>query len=165
MYLVRFQQGLSLASAHWALYLPHSDATIDSYGIPSLGTLFHARKDAINCSNLNGNAMFEPQKNFKLQESGTFLDHCVLGGTDVQDYILSSACDHISHNRGFHLIFQNCQDWVHEVLSYLVEQGSIPNTVFEEMKRGKFIPLSNNGCVKCIRSSLSLNCKCKKRTA
>src|SRR5437762_1113585 len=135
IYLVRFQQGLSLSSAHWALYLPHPDSTIDSYGIPSLGTLFHARKEIENCFNLNGNARFEPRKNFILQESSTFLDCCLLSGTDVQDYVLSRACDHVSFNRGFHLIFNNCQDWVNEVLSYLVVEGTIPNSVFDDMKR------------------------------
>ena len=157
--------GSNIRVHHWGLFVPHRTAA--GCANPPQGDLFHAMSELGTCCFLNGGVTrWERLENFVLSVTHhqTLVRSLVLNGTDnVTAGQVGQASGEVSAGRSFHPIINNCQDWVNEVLSYLVEEGTIPNSVFDDMKRVELVPLSNNGCVKCIRSSLSLNCKCRQR--
>jgi|SRR5271170_5317292 len=136
IYLARFRQRpFGVASAHWALFLPKS---FDPNGCPLQGALFHARKEWNNSQGsqpctIQGKANYGLEPDFLLLSSPSLLDSHCLKDTEVTPAQMSQACTYISQDRSFNLITRNCQEWVKDVIDYLVAHGVITDAVYGEM--------------------------------
>lgn len=164
IYLVQFRQGpLGNASAHWGIFLPDPTSPVDYFGTPHFGSLFHANKEG-TCFDLFRQHMthFEHEKPFRLAGHPSLLSCIRLDGTEEpDDTLLSVACNTVTLHRQFNFITENCQNWVMEVVGYLVDNMRIPGTVFEQMRLAGYVPLGETRCVRCVKSSLSLHCSCR----
>lgn len=166
IFLIQFRQGpLRGVSAHWGLFLAHPNSTTDRFGTPHWGSLFHANTDD-NCFNTNKQSMthFHHEQSFQLAGRDSLLRCTKLDGTEVSEPELSSACQTVTLHRHFNYITENCQNWVREVLSHLVDAECISDEVFKQMKKEGYVPLGETRCGKCAKSSLSLKCSCHKNT-
>jgi len=137
IYLAKFRQRpLGIASAHWALFLPES---FDTNGGPIQGALFHARKELSNTQGsqrctIQGEANYSLEPEFLLLSSPGLLDSYCLKDTNVTKEQLAQACTYISQDRSFNLITRNCQEWVKDVIDYLVVHRIINDAVYREME-------------------------------
>ena len=166
IFLVQFRQGpLCDASAHWGLFLPHTNSTTDRFGTPYWGSLFHAGTDE-TCSNANQQSMtqFHYEQSFQLAGRHSLLRCTQLDGTAVTDAQLHSACQTVTLHRHFNHITDNCQNWVREVLDNLVDTEHISDEVFKQMRKAGYVPLGETRCGRCAKSSLSLKCSCHPKT-
>jgi hypothetical protein len=165
IYLARFRQPpFAVASAHWAIFLPEAHTTFDSSGIPTRGSLFHARKDWINaqeplvCS-VQGLTHYECRDEFPLHTSPILLDcHC-LKDTDVTAAQLAHACTQTSEDRSFNYFTRNCQQWVKEVIDYLVTHDVVSVAVYAEMESRGYKTLKEES----VDKSLSLCARGRRR--
>lgn len=158
IYLARFRhRPLSIAFAHWALFLPTSENDK-----PLEGLLFHARKEWDNthgeqrCT-IQGSANFSLEPGFRLLASPGLLDYHCLKDTNVTPAQLNDACQHVSLDRRFNLITRNCQEWVKDVIDHLVEKDIITTTVYREMELKDYKTLKEQTLDK--SSSLCARCR------
>ena len=161
---------------------------LDSEGRPDIGGLFHVIKTvgggdsgvctgpgpALSCERVlnsketeppepcvgtaQGGTQWELWKSFKLSDSKSLLDWFCFDDTEVSDVIVYSACEHVSQHRQFTVVTRNCQEWVKEVITHLVEKGHAPKTVLKQMKLQGFVTLKNKPAASSTGSSFSLKC-------
>jgi len=161
IYVLKLHQGpLGGASAHWGILVPLPHSIYDDWGTPDSGTFFHARKNMGTCFNLLSESQTQwERREVYLSQLPSLADCRLLNDTNVEAEQVNVAYTVISDNRQFNWVMQNCQNWVIEVLKNL----GLPEAVFQQMTRLGYVPLGDTSCVKCARSSLSLNCSCRRQ--
>lgn len=101
---------------HWALFLPFEKGGTDGCGFDVIKSSFKAKQTqfkTFDCTPEVGKDR---------------LVECVpleIYVDDVPD--LNNICNIVTRGRPFHLVNQNCQHWVCEVVEMLVERYEIPN--------------------------------------
>jgi hypothetical protein len=132
-------------AAHWGIFLPAEWE--DQYNrVPYFGTLYHASAFQCNtctlvCSPNNNNTFYRNEK-FSLASSQSMLKAVAMQNTAISEEALDVACTTVSDCRPFNMTTRNCQEWVKEVMEYLVRNGQIPNAVLNEMKQHGFKTLT-----------------------
>ena len=151
-------------AAHWGIFLSDSDCPyIDK---PDNGTLFHATSQWTDCLNLHLLAS-QPrdtphERNYynNLYKFPSLSDYWLLANTEVNDVELSDACRKVSISRGLNILTTNCQEWVKEVIQFLVNNGRINGNALLDMELHGFVTLSES-YKRCCSKSSSLSCSCK----
>lgn len=166
LYLVKFRQILSTL-AHWGIFVPYETSPEPADGLPGIGNLYHASKVWEKCHQLHlcnsGATYFETRDNYDLRKSQNLLSSFRLHDTNVNNADVSAACTHVSKDRNFHYITHNCQDWVKDVIAYLVDKKIVSDSVFEEMELQGYRTLSDSECVKCCQKSSLCWCSWKRK--
>ena len=158
VFLVKFRQGcFPLECAHWGIFLP----TVRYAQFPTYGVLYHASKEWSNCFRLQGDTRYERLENFDLSSSDSWFDIYRLTSVNLADETISAACDRVSQYRQFNFFSKNCQEWVKEVLSCLVQDGRVDGGVFQEISLQGWITVSE-GCRTCFGSSFPCG-RCRRR--
>jgi len=157
VFLVKFSQPpfRSPETAHWAILLP--TVPYNAGQLPDWGVLYHARKKGFCCFPLSYNTEYERIKDFCLSHMNGLFDYHELTTVNLTDAEIDAACQQISNPRPFNLVTRNCQDWVKEVLVYLVNGGRMHGLWLEEIKSHGWVT-TNDICTNCLRSSLPCGC-------
>ena len=79
---------------------------------------------------------------------------------DLHDYEVHDACRQVSESRGFNILTKNCQEWVKEVIQFLVQKEQIDRKVISDMELQGYVTLGES-CKRCCARSLSVSCMCK----
>lgn len=165
LYLVKFRQPPYVGvSAHWGIFLSQSDSLYNA-AKPSTGYLYHASSQWTDCLNL---CVFvsEPRdtpyerKQYNLSNAPSLSDWWPVRNADLQDYEVHDACRLVSESRGFNILTKNCQEWVKEVIQFLVQKEQIDRKVISDMELQGYVTLGES-CKRCCAKSLSSSCVCK----
>jgi hypothetical protein len=166
LYLLKFRQPPYVGvSAHWGLFLSYSDSLCNAMK-PSTGYLYHATSQWTDCLNLHL-FMSEPRetpyerKSYDLSNVSSLFDWWPVRDVDINDYEVHNACCQVSENRGFNVLTKNCQEWVKEVIQFLVREERIDRRVISDMELQGYVTLGES-CKRCCAKSLSVSCMCKK---
>lgn len=104
--------------AHWALYLPSDDE------FDSPGQCFGVRKRSFTSSKTQLDI-----RDLDIYDCEALQLHAEIEHMNVSLEELTSICQNTARGRGFNLAFQNCQDWVVDVVRSLEDMLKIPKKV------------------------------------
>jgi hypothetical protein len=116
LHLLRFKTLpiLPKRTGHWALFLPDEEGG-------SNGVVYSVQKRSLKSKKTQFS-----HREFNLQSSIGLLESWIpLPEIDILPYKLSAACHDATKNRPFHLIKNNCQHWVCEVIENLISRFQI----------------------------------------
>ena len=105
--------------AHWALYLPVDDEC------DSPGQFFGVRKRGFTSSK----TQLDMVSGFDIYDCEALQVHAEIEHMNVSLQELSAICQDTARGRAFNLAFQNCQDWVVEVVRKLEDTLDLPKRV------------------------------------
>jgi hypothetical protein len=161
LYLVKFRQLKLGKLAHWGIFVPNESSPETTDGLPGVGYLYHASKVWEKCHELHLDEPRYEARKYDLRTSQNLLSFLCLHDADVSHADVYKACSQVSKNYTFHYISQNCQNWVKDVITHLVDEKKISESVLNEMELQGYRTLSEDVCVKCCQTSSFCWCRLK----
>ena len=117
--------------AHWVFFLPDQDGGLN-------GVLFGVRKRGL----ISTQTTYD-QSEFDFGKASDLLSSvCLSEFGEVRAVILNKVCHEVNRNRRFHLLNNNCQHWVYEVIKGLIRELEIVNgaDILKNIEKIGFVP-------------------------
>lgn len=153
--MVRFKQfGTSmLATMHWGIFVAEPNGDLFEEDIPNTGFLFHASGDCLTClapcTDISNETKYRAPEEFRPHRSKNFHDFLFLSKTSTEVDKIHQICRSVTSGRDWNMITSNCQVWVKQIVSKLIDNGHIPPDALEKMETNNWKTLPEQSTDMC----------------